>query len=140
MPARRGRGEGSVFQRADGRWVGEVDLGWHMGRRERKNVYGRTRAEVQQRIRALLREIETGVPIAQRGPTVGTYLSDWLVSIRPRLRPKTFVSYESTVRRNITPYLGKYSLQKLTPQQVAALVAQLNSQGLSPTTVKYSLS
>ena len=33
MSKRRGRGEGSIVQRADGRWLAGVDLGWHNGRR-----------------------------------------------------------------------------------------------------------
>ena len=38
--ARRGQGEGSVFQRADGRWVAKLDLGWENGKRKRKEFYG----------------------------------------------------------------------------------------------------
>lgn len=30
---RRGRGEGSICQRPDGRWMGRVDLGWRDGKR-----------------------------------------------------------------------------------------------------------
>ena len=33
---RRGRGEGSIVQRADGRWMARVDLGWQDGKRRRK--------------------------------------------------------------------------------------------------------
>jgi hypothetical protein len=32
---RRGPGEGSIYQRADGRWVAILDLGWQAGRRKR---------------------------------------------------------------------------------------------------------
>jgi hypothetical protein len=38
---RRGRGEGSIFERADGVWVGSVSLGYDTnGKRLRKTVYG----------------------------------------------------------------------------------------------------
>ena len=37
---RRGRGEGSITQRADGRWMARVDLGWQDGKRRYKSVYG----------------------------------------------------------------------------------------------------
>jgi len=30
---RRGRGEGSIVRRTDGRWMGRIDLGWQDGKR-----------------------------------------------------------------------------------------------------------
>jgi hypothetical protein len=41
---RRGRGEGSIVQRADGRWMARVDLGWQDGKRRSKAIYGSVRA------------------------------------------------------------------------------------------------
>ncbi len=50
MSKRRGPGEGSIFKRkSDGRWVGQLDLGYvdtPSGRRRRsRTVYGTTRAD-----------------------------------------------------------------------------------------------
>ena len=39
---RRGRNEGSIFQRADGVWVGSVILGLDGKGRRRRTVYGKT--------------------------------------------------------------------------------------------------
>ena len=47
---RRGHGEGAIFQRKDGRWVASVDYGWVNGKRTRKDLYGRTRAEVREKL------------------------------------------------------------------------------------------
>ena len=38
MATRRGRGEGSITRRADGRWMARVDLGWQDGKRRRKTL------------------------------------------------------------------------------------------------------
>jgi hypothetical protein len=47
MPARRrAYGERTISKRKDGRWIGIAEPGWQDGRRRRKYVYGRTRAEV----------------------------------------------------------------------------------------------
>jgi len=35
MPRRRGRNEGSIFKRRDGRWEAQLDLGWQDGKRRR---------------------------------------------------------------------------------------------------------
>src|SRR5262245_22093453 len=48
---RRGRGEGSITKRPDGRWMARVDLGWRDGKRRYKAYYGRTRAAVQDKLR-----------------------------------------------------------------------------------------
>jgi hypothetical protein len=45
-------GEGSIYQRTDGRWSAQLDMGWRNGKRQRKVIYGRTRREVQDRLRA----------------------------------------------------------------------------------------
>jgi integrase len=52
--SRRANGEGSIYQRRDGRWCGVVstpDGG-------RKTFYGRTRNEVARRLSAALRDLE----------------------------------------------------------------------------------
>ena len=55
--AKRGNGEGSIYRRNDGRWVGELTI---EGRR-RKFVYGKTRKEVQEKLQAALQEKQQGV-------------------------------------------------------------------------------
>ena len=44
---RRGKGEGSIYRRRDGLWVGSADLGPQGGRRRRDAVYGKTQKEVR---------------------------------------------------------------------------------------------
>ena len=52
---RRGPGEGSIYQRKDGRWAGSVHLGYEGGKRIRKHVLGHSRAEVKDKLDALVR-------------------------------------------------------------------------------------
>jgi hypothetical protein len=47
--ARRANGEGTIFQRKDGRWVGEAFVLLPNGVRDRRTVYGKTRAESTRR-------------------------------------------------------------------------------------------
>lgn len=61
---RRAPHEGTIRQRADGRWESVVHVGWENGRRVRKNFYGRTRREVQQKLVVSLRDLQA----APRGP------------------------------------------------------------------------
>ena len=51
MTARRGKGEGGIHKRPDGRWEVRLDLGFVNSKRQRKSVYGRTRKEVADKLR-----------------------------------------------------------------------------------------
>jgi integrase len=48
---RRGNGEGSIFKRPDGRWVGSITTGFNVsGRQARKDYYGKTRADIVRKL------------------------------------------------------------------------------------------
>ena len=51
---RRGKSEGSIYQRSDGRWAAAIDSGFIDGRRVRKTFYGVTRAYVAQILQTAL--------------------------------------------------------------------------------------
>jgi hypothetical protein len=58
---RRGRAEGSIFQRRDGRWTAEVSLGFDgTSKRVRRTVYGATKGEVAAKLRKLQADHDAG--------------------------------------------------------------------------------
>src|SRR5258707_12639632 len=86
---RRGRGEGSIVQRHDGRWMGRVDLGWRDGKRRTKTIYGRTRRTVADGLRDALGAAQDGSVIENERQTVSQFLTRWLEDVaRPRVRPR----------------------------------------------------
>jgi hypothetical protein len=88
---RRGRGEGSIVQRADGRWMARVDLGWQDGKRRSKAIYGRTRRAVADALQNALRAAQDGTLVADERQTVPAFLARWLQDVaRTRVRPRTF--------------------------------------------------
>ncbi len=74
MAGRRANGEGTVFRRNDGRWVGEAYVLLPNGGRDRRTVYGRTRAEVHEKVAALLRQAQDGIVAPAGRVTVEQYL------------------------------------------------------------------
>ena len=52
MPRKcRGRGEGSIYQRADGRWCATFSVGYAAtGRRRRKTIFGDSKQEVADKL------------------------------------------------------------------------------------------
>jgi integrase len=123
---KRGQGEGSIYQRSDGRWVSEVQLGYRNGKRERKFVYGKTRKAVADELTDLLNRQKQGLPIVGDKQTVKQFLSDWLESsVKVTTRPATYVSYKHICEVHLVPEIGHIKLSKLSPQQVQQMIKNL---------------
>jgi integrase len=134
MSERRGRHEGTIFQRQDGRWAGTLDLGWEQGRRQRKWFYGPTRADVREKLTRALGEVQRGGFVdADERVTVGAYLDRWLTTLA--VRRKTARSYQQFVTLHLKPALGRIRLTKLIPAMVRSLLAEKERAGLSARTV-----
>lgn len=134
----RGHNEGSIFQRKDGRWEARMTLGWKDGKLQRKSFYGKTRSEVHEKLQRAMQDLQRGQePVSER-LTVETYLRRWLESAaRPKLRPRTFASYEATINQHLIPALGKKRLARLNPRDVQEYVNNKLASGLSRRTVQY---
>jgi integrase len=133
--SRRGHNEGSIYQREDGYWVAAVDLGYVDGKRKRKPIYGKTRAEVARKLTEALKARQDGLPQPNERLTVRAFLTDWLASIESAVRPRTVMRYEEVLRIHVPDSLGKLPLAKLGPQHLQALYADRLSAGLSPASV-----
>ena len=86
---RRQSGEGSLYRRSDGRWVASLAASPDTtGRRRRRTVYGRTRAEVARKLEELKAERLAGVLAYSEALTVAGFLTRWLEdSCRASVRP-----------------------------------------------------
>jgi integrase len=131
--AKRANGEGSIFERKDGRWAASLSV----GRGRRKHFLGGSRGEVSRQLNAALKSRDDGLPAITKRQTVEHYLTSWLEATKPSIRERTWVRYEQYVRLHALPALGKLSLEKLTPQHLQRLYADRLNAGLSPTTVHH---
>src|SRR5712691_12022871 len=71
--ARRGRGEGTVYRRADGRWEAAFGFG---GRRQR--YVARSQRDVRIKVLAARRALEQGIVLSGSSQRVEEYLTQWL--------------------------------------------------------------
>ena len=135
MSKRRGKGEGSIYQRDDGLWVGAIDLGWIDGKRSRKVVNGKTRAEVVSRIRDIQPALAQGLTLAPDRLTVEKYLTNWVSKRIPgTVSPRTEALYLRAVTDYINPSIGKVRLTRLAPSDVSRMLIDLEARGYSPST------
>ncbi len=133
MAKRRGNNEGSIYKRSDARWCATITV----ERGKRKAFYGATRAEVSRKLTAALKARADGLPTVGERQTTGCYLTDWLASVKPSLRPSTFTSYEGNICNHVLPRIGSGALARLTPQHLQRVYAECLAGGLSPTTVRH---
>lgn len=88
--SKRGNSEGSIYRRKDGRWAAVVSVGHHGGKRKRKTFYGKTRRDVQEQLKAALRDQQIGLPVAVERQTLAQFLDEWLETVvKPRTRYST---------------------------------------------------
>jgi integrase len=133
---RRAPHEGTIRHREDRRWEAILDLGFVGGKRSRKSFYGKTQREARQKLVVAQRDLQRGIAPTDDRLTTGKFLDGWLEDVvRATVRPRTYVSYEQTVRLHLRPTLGRTVLSKLRPQQVQALLNAKLASGLSPRSV-----
>lgn len=131
---RRGPGEGSIYQRKDGRWVGAVTIGRDAkGRPRRRWVYGKTQREVKDELVKLLGKQQEQLPIDPVKQTVGDFLTRWLHDCVAGKAPKTYRSYEQQIRLHLIPGIGWIKLNKLNPQHIQHLYSEKQKLGITRT-------
>jgi integrase len=137
MAKHRGHNEGSIYPTKDGKWRGAVSLGWDAnGKQRRKYVSGKTRAEVNKKISALLGDQQRGVPISTGTPTIREFLERWLEDVvKPNKRLGTYEAYESVVRIHLIPALGRHKIEKLTALHVQQMLNEKRQAGVSGRTL-----
>jgi integrase len=148
MAVRRRRGEHSIsFEHIDGacrdpdrhrscpgRWVGQISLGYHAnGSRKRKRVTGKTKTIVQDRLRQLEEDLESGVE--DRAYTVRQAIDDWLKFGLTGRSPQTirrdralFYRRDGNGKPELRPefaQLAKRKLRELTAGQVQQTLSTL---------------
>ena len=105
--AKRGRNEGTIFQRSDGRWCAVVHLGWENGQRKRKYLYGETRAEVAALLTKTLSDLARGLSVIIERQSLAQFLERWLEeSAKVSTRPRTYERYVQLVRLHLVSDSG----------------------------------
>ncbi len=130
--AKRGRGEGSIYRRKDGRWTAEISLEGGKS----KFLYGKTRKEVQEKLKTALYEQQKGMLVTGPQQKVDQFLTHWLENVhKSSIRARTYERYEEIIRLHLVPGIGHHQLQKLSPQHLQSFYTKKLEEGLSTTTV-----
>ena len=126
---RRSRGDGSIYQRADGLWVVAVELPpGPDGKRRSKRATSKSRNGAVAKLRTLQADLAAGRVPTSPSTTVERWLQHWATDILPgrNVKPSTIDGYEKTIRRHLIPNLGAKRLDRLQPSDIRALYQRLS--------------
>lgn len=114
----RTRGDGAIFQRANGLWVGRVELPSGPEGRRRKEVTATTLDRLQAKLAQIREQYYIHGDLPTGSHTVDQWMTYWLNNIaQGRVRPNTLAGYRS-VSKQIVEAIGTVRLNKLQPAHV----------------------
>ena len=131
MAKRRANGEGNIRKRPDGRWEGRYIAGHdENGKAIRKNVLGKTQAEVKEKLKRAIGECaEINVEKAEEY-TVGAWVQTWYETYsKPNIRESTQRSYEDYIEHHVVPRIGSIKLTKLTGRDIQKMYNDVKAKG-----------
>jgi integrase len=130
MAKKRGQGEGSIYRRKDGLWTAQVTVeGKHISK------YFKTQQEARLWLLTTNSQIRDGLILSGANITYEQYLSEWLITIKSTIRPKTHEQYTQIVQQHILPNLGNIKLKDLRPDNIQSLYNKKLKDGASERTV-----
>ena len=102
----------------------------------RQNQKGRfaTQKEAETALNTVLVKLQQGNYVPPTKTSLRAYLTDeWLPAMKGKVKPSTYLSYETHVQRHIIPDLGNVNLQKLSPAMLEAFYGRLLTESRKPT-------
>lgn len=123
MAKKRGTGDGALYKRKDGLWVGRVDVPpGPDGKRKVRSVYSKDRAAAAEKLRKLQAEVEAGLVTTAPATTVAAWLDYWLNDFhRDNIRPGTRADYKCVITKHIVPRIGSKKLKQLKSEDVLTM-------------------
>jgi integrase len=137
VSGKNANGEGTVFQRKDGRWVAAIYAPTPEGDLRKIIKYAKNRTDANRKLREMVDRIERNVPIPVSSMTVEAYLADWLQHIKQHVRPSTWRSYDLNTRQHVVPRIGRKRLTALTVRDVRLMIDRMKVDGVGARTIQY---
>lgn len=131
--SRRDNGAGTIVKRADGRWMGSLQLGFDgNGKPKRVYVYGKSEAEVKRKLKNKRDEYIKNNNVIERNISVKKWFSEWLENkMKISLKPKSYDAKERCVDKFIIPELGNMKITEVTVNDVQRLINKMVKEGYS---------
>ncbi|MCA9052094.1 MAG: tyrosine-type recombinase/integrase family protein [Planctomycetaceae bacterium] len=122
---RRAPGEGGLYQRGDGMWVGAVTFYDMDGKRKKKTVSSKVYRTAADKLEQLKQDINDGIAV-NASMTMKDWLTVWLKDIhKQQVRPTTLRDYQGT-SKHLIAHLGKKPISKITASDIRKMLNYLD--------------
>lgn len=136
MAGRRGRGENSLFKRADGLWCARIELPSQGGKRRYKQVASKSKPAALRKLKDLEAQLARHGDILTDTMTLTDYLTYWLDSVAAtRVKPSTLATYRGQMLGHVAPRIGDTKLHKVTATHILALHRLMRDDKVASTTI-----
>lgn len=136
---RKSNGDGSIYQRSDGRWCASIQTGTNeKGKPVIKYLYAKSEREVKSKLKQYKILMLTSPEELKKSPTLDEFCLSWLYNVRGNiLKPASFDRLECTINNHILPNIGHIEINELTSMQIQELVInKMLKSGLSHSSIK----
>jgi hypothetical protein len=122
---------GSVVRRGDGySIVVEPDRDPLTGKRRQKWHSGfRTKRDAERALSEIVASMYSGTYLEPTKQTLSEYAREWLVAIKPTIRPSTHYSYGRNLELHVLPLIGSVQLRRIDPGMLNGAYASLLADG-----------
>lgn len=115
----RADGEGSLFQRKDGRWVAQVQFVGADGKRKIKTRVAVTQGRARRGLTEMKGDQDAHRLVVSGRATVRDWVDVWLREfVKPNRAPKTYSNYHNVLKHHLSERIGKMLLSKLAPEDL----------------------
>lgn len=104
-----------------------------IGRNQRKTVYGKTKAELDQKVKQLKSEVDSGHAVASSRTMIADVAEAWLPwhVKRKQIAESTELNYAGLLRKHIIPLFGQTPAQHLTEYGIIAKLSHRSNMSSS---------
>lgn len=118
---------GKTYTYWEGRYTDGYDLG--TGKQRQKSIYGKTQKEVQQKLKQITMEIDSGKYVEPSKIALSTWLDTWMSEYTGDKKYLTVKNYRHSIETHIKPKLGAVKLKDLTPPMIQSFYNELARSG-----------
>lgn len=136
---KRAYGSGTVYySESKQRWIGQYTIGTKPdGKPDKKTVYAKTEAECHKKLKTIIDEANKSQYVYVQKDTVSSFLNTWLTTVKKlQLKEKSYDRLEQTIIYSVNPYIGNIQLAALESKDVQFMIAELQKNGKSYSSIK----
>ena len=134
---RRNRGEGSIYQRKDGRWCGYVNVTKNGATKTRKVVYGKSQMEVAKKLSEISGRIYSNSYDLVEENTFGKLMFDWLMVFKKSsVAPRSFEGIIRNFKMHIEPIIGNMKIYEVDTYVIQKVINVMIDKDYSTATIK----